>query len=168
MIHRFRAAAVLLLLVLVAGSCGDSTFSGDEGIFSFRYSGEISGTFSAGGMGATSFARGSYLEGVSADGAFRRNGAWHEAFVAAPTNRPGRYRFGGSLNDAAGSFAIRVPGDGFGNPYVFVSGTLEITHVSAERIRGRFDGTAQRGDATIRISGGSFDVPVVIGPIIIG
>lgn len=159
MMIRLRAAAALLLLA-VAGSCGDSTFSGDEGIFSFRYSGEISGTFSAGGMGSTSFARGEYLSRVSADGAFRRNGVWHEAFVQAPTNRPGRYRFapGGSLNDAAGSFAIRAPEDAFGNPYVFVSGTLEVTHVTDERLRGRFSGTARRGNDTIQIMDGHFDL----------
>jgi hypothetical protein len=162
MINRFRAAAALLLVSVLANCSGDPTLP-DEGAFSFRYSGEISGRFQTNGTEVGSYTSGEHDPAVRAAGGFVVRGMTHEAILTAPGNRPGRYSFAPGSQNATGIFLTRVRGSApTEEPYVFVSGTLEITHVSAERVRGRFDAIARRAGGTLTIRDGHFDIPTEV------
>jgi hypothetical protein len=176
---------LFLALLLPLAACGndDPTGPSKVGSLSFTYSGDISGTFAVSG------------EANPDDGDFPRNefaAAQVEngevfIFGVRPTQQPKFDYFGIALEGVTGPRTIQVcplpaencpavfflrgfngNGDTFDQAYVFVSGSVTISHMSAERVRGSFQGTAifisgagqPDFSRTITVTNGQFDVPV--------
>ncbi|MBA3968607.1 MAG: hypothetical protein H0X52_00735 [Gemmatimonadetes bacterium] len=108
-------------------------------------------------------------------------------FGVRPTQQPKFDYFGIALEGVTGPRTIQVcplpaencpavfflrgfngNGDTFDQAYVFVSGSVTISHMGAERVRGSFQGTAifisgagqPDFSRTITVTNGQFDVPV--------
>ncbi|HSU12882.1 hypothetical protein [Longimicrobium sp.] len=179
-------AAALLAATISLAACGDSTGSSvDPGSLSFTYTGARSGSYSATGAivrtSDTTFAKQPFA--VGAKGTLQG-----QTFVSILSYRPVTSSTGDMvlfdlanvtgptvLSLDAGCVADDCPFAGIAfdtDPdasedesdfYLFDSGTLSVTAVSGGRIRGTFSGTATEffGDATITVTNGAFDVPLV-------
>jgi len=175
MIHRLCAAAALLLVAL-AGSCADSTLPDDVGVYTFRYSGATSGTYTARGrIGPDpTWASGLRVDevlGVSSE--MRTSRARAVAGLSITGAGTGTYPLDEfpAPGVAIGSFGIAYTDGSYARWFSFTEGTLEITRLDDRRIRGKISGTlvAQDG-STVTMTNGSFDVPVtgLDGPTLSG
>jgi hypothetical protein len=160
MMTRLRAAAALLLLA-VAGGCGDSTLSDDEGVMRFEYSGTRSGSFSVRGGKATAYFS-SIRTTIVAEQVTGRTRT-RMTFVVGGQSR-GTYEFQPlGPTGAEGTLSFGPAGEAATESFVIHAGAVTITEITRDRIRGRFDVSARKGlESIITASGGTFDVP--IGP----
>lgn len=175
-----------LLLPLVACSGEDDPIAPNKvGSLSFSYSGDISGTFSV--SGEANIDDNDYPQNAFA--VAQAEGGEVSIAGIRPTQRPKFDFFGIELADVAAPRTIQVcalPTGGacpviffllgansdteaVDQAYVFTSGSVVISGISAERVRGSFSGTAvllnlatgQPNLArTITVTNGQFDVPV--------
>jgi hypothetical protein len=178
---------LLLALVLPLAACGDddNPIAPDKtGSLSFTYSGDMSGTFSV--SGEANFDNADYPQNAFA-AAQTEGGAVSIAGIR-PTQPP-KFDFAGiELEGVTGPRTIQVcaqptggacplvffllgfngNGDTFDQGYVFTSGSVIISEINAERVRGSFQGTAlfisgtgqPDFTRTITVTNGQFDVPV--------
>jgi len=181
-----RIAAALAAASLALAACGDGTGSSVEpGSLSFTYTGARSGSYSATGIirrtSDTTFAKQPFA--VGAKGSLQGT-----SFVSVLSYRPVTAETGDmvlfdlanvtgpttlSLSSSCDAddcpFAAIVfdtdpnASEDESDFYVFESGTLNVTSVSGNHLRGTFSGTATEffGDATITVTNGTFDVPLV-------
>jgi hypothetical protein len=181
-----RISAALAAASLALAACGDGTGSSVEpGSLSFTYTGARSGLYSATGTirrtSDTTFAKQPFA--VGAKGTIQGT-----SFVSVLSYRPVTTETGDmvlfdlanvtgpttlSLSSACDAddcpFAAIVfdtdpnASEDESDFYVFDSGTLNITSVSGNHLRGTFSGTATEffGDAIITVTNGTFDVPLV-------
>jgi hypothetical protein len=160
MIHRFRAAAAIVLLA-VAGGCGDSTLPDDEGVMRFEYSGARSGSFSTRGREARAFFSSirTTIVAQQVTGGMRTQ----MGFVVGGQTE-GTYEFHSlGPTDAEGTLSFGPAGELFTESFVIHAGAVTITEITRERVRGRFEVSARKGfENVITVTGGTFDVP--IGP----
>jgi hypothetical protein len=181
------AAALLAAAALALAACGgDGTGSSVEpGSLSFTYTGARSGSYSATGSirrtSDSTFARQPFA--VGAKGSLQGT-----SFVSILSYQPVTAETGNmalfdlanvtgpttlSLSSACDAddcpFAAIVfdtdpnASEDESDFYLFESGTLNVTSVSGNHLRGTFSGTATEffGDATITVTNGTFDVPLV-------
>lgn len=165
-----RALAVVALL-LSAAACDATGPDPDEGLLTFRYSGDASGTFEATGENQGPDRGRSYAAGgadsdeilVEAQDGGREDEFF--GFTGGP-GRPGTYTFGIPAHFQGGLLLVREGGAEMAY-YQVTEGTLVVEEVTQARIRGRFSGTAVNPeDATrsVSITDGYFDLPNTLSP----
>ena len=186
--RKLLVVAAVFLLPLAA--CGDDGPVGPErvGSLSFTYSGDIDGTFAvsgAKGREGENFPKNPFAA-ASRD---RAGGIVHIDGVR-PTQRPKLDFAAITLIGVSGPKTIAVCANAavapdcpsirftlgenvtnsqFDHSYVFVSGSVIISEITPERVRGSFHGTAARLEAmgqvnlsrTVAVTNGHFDVPIV-------
>jgi hypothetical protein len=179
---------LLFVLLLPPAACGgnDNDVVGPEklGSLSFSYSGDISGTYSV--SGEPKFDNDRYPQNPFGAAILGNNG-FLRITAMRPTQRPTvdgfMFRMGGitgpttipvcpqligpSCPDVVFSVKSNRPGELYNDPYQFTSGSVTISEITAERVRGNFQGTAvfrsltdQATTRTITITNGQFDVPI--------
>ncbi len=158
MINRLRAAAALLLLF--SASCGDSTLPEDRRGVYFRYSGALSGEFSTDNAVVPGGKVHCELMTAAAN-ALQDNGFEQNLHLTLIGTREGTYPLtpGGGVGNAVGSLSV-LNAQGTFEVFGFTSGTVEVTELTDERIRGRFRGTLEQGGAQVQITDGSFNLKV--------
>ena len=179
-----KSLVLCLALLLPLAACGDDDPVGPDptGSLSFNYNGDISGTFSVSGeprLTSTGLPQNPFAVATTEGGSLLVFGA-----RPATGNKFDLVRIEGELG--AGTFQVcsapsaDCPGgifllglndalNSFDQAYVLTSGTVTVSEVNGERVRGSFQGTAVRLDPatgqrdptrTITISNGQFDAPV--------
>jgi hypothetical protein len=181
---RFLPLLLVLLLPLTACGKDDPVGPDPKGTLSFTYSGDISGTFSASGEpkpDAGDFPQTEFAAAQAENGNVLIIGL-------RPTQQPKFDYFGIALEGVTSPKTVQVcaqptggacpavfylrgfngNGDTFDQAYVFTSGSVTISEINAERVRGSFQGTAifisgsgqPSFGRTITVTNGQFDVPV--------
>lgn len=184
-----RRLALPLFVALAASACNeDSTFTpGPSGSLSATYTGDLIGSLNAEGpyrnkLGST-YAL-AYDLGASREGALRVGAEQYDELagtsIAMTLSQAtvGEYSFspGCDFDNARCAYGLfeydnNVSDAGLAKSYDMIGGTLRITSVQGERVQGTFALQLQRFDpptgeliagTEVTVTGGTFDVPVVI------
>ena len=180
---------LLFAALLPLAACGGNDVVGPNeqekpGSLSFSYSGDINGTFSVSGVPKS--VNDNYPQKPFAVAALTSTG-FLRINAILPTEPPKANRFGFSVYSVKGPKTVQicaqvtsfdcpdvfffigfnVVGERWEGPYLFRSGSVTISEITAERVRGSFQGTAVfvSGNEeavitkTITITNGQFDVP---------
>lgn len=188
-----KLLSLLVALTLPLAGCGDDgnpAGPGAEGSLSFTYSGDISGTFAVSGGKGREGER--YPRNEFAAASRSRSGGFVRIDGVRPTQHPKLDFVGMSLLGVTGPKTITVCAIAAVAPdcadvqftlgenvtssgldpdhvYVFTSGSVTVSEITAERVRGTFQGTGASIEPmgqvnfarTIAVTNGQFDVPVV-------
>ena len=168
---RIHAAAVFAALALAAGGCSGAPSLPPlaESTLEFSYTGDRTGVFSTRGELSAPVATHDYATAGIADRLTLQAARFHGALVdyfqlVGYVTRAGTYELG-FVEPGKPAAAITFDYDNSGRPpadiYDFRSGTLVVEHISADRVRGRFEGRAVTWDGrAITVTDGRFDVSV--------
>lgn len=166
-------------LALALAACSDTTGSGDNppGAVSFTYTGTDTGDFAASGAfdpdanELSDYAVASVLGGqlviIASDTLGTGRSNLFAIYVppvtgvttCTATTAPASCRIGGEFLTEVSS----NPNEGFGHSYVGSVGTVEVTELANNRVRGTFSITleSENSESQVEIRAGTFDVPVV-------
>jgi hypothetical protein len=166
-------------LALALAACKDSTGSGDNppGSLSFTYTGAVTGEFSASGAfdpdanAFSDYAVASVLSGrlvvIASDTLVTGRGNLFAIYVPPATGKttctatttPTSCQIRGELITGVSS----NPNEGIGGSYAGYVGTIEVTELANNRVRGTFSIVleSEELESQVEISAGSFDAPVV-------
>ncbi|HEX8906038.1 MAG TPA: hypothetical protein VF771_14415 [Longimicrobiaceae bacterium] len=182
-----RLAAALAAAAITLAACGDSTGNSEAspGSLSFSYTGARSGSYSATGafrqtsdstfakqpfaVGARGAESGfTYISLLSYQPVTAEEGDM-ALFILPNVTSPATFPLSASCETADCPFAALIfdtnpdASEDDSDLYLLESGSVNVTSVSSRRMRGTFSGTATElfGDASITVTNGSFDVPLV-------
>ncbi|HEX5520618.1 MAG TPA: hypothetical protein VFX29_02940 [Longimicrobiaceae bacterium] len=182
---RLFSPATLLAAVVTLAACTDTSTGPQEvatGTARFNFSGALSGAFSVEGTPHADGTTGSLVHEPFAFAELTSFGAVVDAFE--PTTRPmgnllqiqftdrtvGTYSADPKTCEPRCAFVFHVReldlnSDQVGRVFVPVSGVVEITRFSSDRVEGRFDGVILADDAdataTLTLNGGTFAVSLL-------